>query len=247
MSNRTIIFALSLLVGLCGLTLRAQQEPLPTRKVNVKTLLLSEHAEPVFVREAKGGGWVRCNLSKRRVSPPVEITAVGDQIIFYQPGVGTDETGAPLYNPVGSAVLPAGGKNFLLLFSESKDATEGAKYRLAAIPRDGLVGKRGQTILYNMSSYPIVGESGGERFSLKRGGYAEIHPEANKNNNLSLRLARYANDDWQVAFSTVWGNNPDLNTLFFIFDARGGKDKIEVKRFYDSPIPTPPPPEVSGL
>lgn len=229
----TVTRALIAIVALCAIPALAQDQPPPVRKVSLRMLQLEGEPEPLFFRNKDE--WNRCHVSRRRISPPVETRVVGNQLAFYKEAGPVDETGKPVEKPLGTVALPPEGKQFLLLVFQAQG--KGAGIKVVALPRDDLSGESGQTILYNFSSYPVVGETSGERFSLRQGERAVLSPEANKNNNLSLRLARFAQEDWKVAFSTVWGSNPNLNTLFFIYDAPTGKNAIDVKRFQDSPIP----------
>lgn len=205
----------------------------PVRQITFRTLQLAGgDPEPVFLSEKDT--WKLCNLSKRRISPEVTATVVGEQMVFARPSQTLDANGSPLMQPVAEVRLPPTGKNFLLLFRQRADNP--GQLEAFALGQEELRGQSGQTILYNASSYPIVGEIEKQRFQLERGGSTRIEATAGQNNNLSLRLARYAEDEWRIAFSTVWGHKKDLNTLFFISDAPAGKDTINVQRFYDVPI-----------
>lgn len=219
----------------CALGTAATEAPDPT--ISFRAVQLSGQPAPLFIDQQ--GEWVRCLISKRRISGSLVVKGTDNHLAFYTRAGDRDENGRPLDPPAAVVQLPTGSRNVLLLFSSQRTATD--KLRIVALPRDDLHNLRGQTILYNFSSYPIVGEVAQQRFSIERGNHVILQPTADKSNNLNLRLARYAQENWNVAFSTVWGNMPDVNTLFFVYDAEAGKDAIDVRRFYDSPLSTPDP------
>lgn len=230
MKAGSLLFLVLLFCVAAGQMAAAQDEAIP-RPVTVRIVQLTGKPEGLYLR---GKEDVRCQLSQRRISAPVDTVVFDDVIRFYRKQDSAQTEGGAMYELAGEAVLPPQGKNFLLLFVQSPDAQGG--YRVVALPRDDQAGKSGQVVFYNLSSYPVVGQSAQEQFRIEQGKATVIRPGAGKNNNLSLRLARYANDNWEVAFNTVWGSNPALNTLFFIFNADAGKDAIDVRRFYDTPI-----------
>jgi hypothetical protein len=210
-----------------------EEEAEPRRTVSFRTVLLAGDPSPLYVSHE--GDWDPIRLSARRISRPFEGTARGDVLAFARRIEEPD--GNTRYLPAARARLPENGREFLLLFTRNADRA----YRIAALDRGDLVGKEGTVVFYNLSSHPVVGELSGERFSLDPGDSEMVPQKGNRNQNLSLRLARYRGQEWNLAFSSVWAASR-LNMIVFIRDDPDRPDSLIVRRFRDAPIPAPPSP-----
>jgi len=228
------------LFGLCGFLLLpgvastqpVQDEEQATRKVVFRVLSLEASNVELFARE---GDWVPFRLSNRRIAPGGELTLRGRQLVFFRKLDRPPNTETPPYRPVAVATLPEEGRHFLFIFSPAS-GQNGREFNVKILPRDNIAGEQGKVIFYNFSSQPLAGQLGEERFTLARGDSRVVEAQANQNFNVGLRLAAYAEDQWNLAFSTVWGKREDLNTLVLVFDHPRRNNQIRVRRFLDTPL-----------
>lgn len=136
---------------------------------------------------------------------------------------------------VARASLPGGGR-YLLLFDESAEGSADP-YQVTVVDNALVDFPPGSYRVFNLSSQPLAGSFGSNRFRLQAEERSIVTAEGDENGNIEVRFFALAENSSELIYSSVWQIKKTRRTTVFLLGSSSKKQQLEVRKFVEPVVP----------
>lgn len=231
-----LYLALCAIATLCGALHGA---PIKQEVPNVSIQFTTLSWDTTMIKDLKfesDGEVETVSVYKRGFSIPQ--TYVGPRTMRFFREVVDPATGETLRNTIAQINIPEKTRELLLIFKQTgKGPNE--HYQIFPIKRDRNDFPRGSYQIFNLSDYPISGKIDEQLFQVNTQRSQIIKLPLQKTTTIEVKFARNENDNWSLAYSSLWAHKANNRVNIFIFNTGDKIDPIEI-RMYKEFLPAPP-------
>lgn len=125
----------------------------------------------------------------------------------------------------------ANPKLFILYPNNHEEEENKTSHQILSLPLKENRSQSNKIQIHNLTEYSIGAILNEDSYTLSPRNHLILKNNKEANNNLVLRMALQHEGEWELFFSSIWGNNPNARTIIVIVNDSQSETKVTARRY----------------